>query len=175
MLLDIPALPDSSPFPPPNMIVTPSVKETLRTSLQHITQFSNLQQRFDIFKQELATLGERLYSYGRIAPPNSKLYDDIWALRRTILGHRQAMKTLVIGMNDYYKGFNGSRQVAATQPIFSMRDGEELRVGSPELQAYMLVTGFEAQWVRVNGMWNQARGFAAEVDYLGNCCAQGQR
>ncbi|KAF5529069.1 hypothetical protein FMEXI_14379 [Fusarium mexicanum] len=148
------------------MKVTPSLKASLRTSLQHLTQFPDLRRRFNVLREELATLGYRLYSYGNSAPPHSKLYQDIWALRNIILGHRSAMKTLVIEMNDVYK----SGCITAAQAIFAIREGELLRNGSPELEALVMVTGFDAKWGRVNGMWNEAMGFSAQVDYLGNCC-----
>jgi len=153
------------------MRVTSGLKDSLRTSLHHVSQFPDLSQRFDIFKQELVTLGERLSSYGSSAPRNTKLFRDIWALRDTILGHRRAMKTIIIEMNSVYHRINKSGYAAVTQPILTMHNGELLQSRTPELEGLMLVTGFDAQWRRVNGMWNEAMGFSEEVGYLGNCCA----
>jgi hypothetical protein len=106
------------------MRVTPGLKESLRVSLNHVSQFPDLSQRFDVFKQELAGLADRLSSYGIRAPRNTRLAQDIYALRNNILGHRRAMKTIVIEMNSAYNRINRSGYFAVAQPILTMHDGE---------------------------------------------------
>lgn len=153
------------------MKITHGLKESLRTSLHHVSQFPDLSQRSDVCKEELGHLADRLASYGRRAPTQTKLAHDIYALRTRILGHRSAMRSLIIEMKSAYNGINRSGYVSVAQSILAMRDGETLHNRTLQREAWIVVTAFDAQWRRMNGMWDEARGFAAQVEYLGNCCA----
>jgi hypothetical protein len=81
------------------------------------------------------------------------------------------MRSIIIEMNSAYNRINSSGYVSVAQPILSMRDGETLHSRTPQLEALMAVTGYDAYYQRLDGMWNEAMRFSQEVDYLGNCCA----